>query len=608
MKRSKMDSDSNSNDGHMHMRHHYIDDGGSDDDEQQGHHSQRLDGSGLRESINDGSYVEQRYTGPLREQDRFLPIANVAKIMKKGVPDKGKIAKDAKETIQECVSEFISFITSEASDRCLQEKRKTINGEDILLAMLTLGFDQYVEPLRLFLTKLRDASKYDRTITMGGDLSDDLRQQIAASSSSTTRTGAANNGLEPYGSSQSPSVNQLNTNDFGDKSPSYPLLHQNVLEFEINSNSVNDQQTHLSLLDSIIDDLIFDFVVELHTSDQTTLVNATTDTLQKPENGSARKRQKSFIRISSAQQPSASTINIAKFTAICPHCGQNNIVAIRFAYHLAKCLGVGRSSARTAKNRLIEYGMLDNKDEDEYAYNNEHLPTNNGILEEQYDASSCTDSTSSSVTLIPANNTLLEPKVNGIRHRPSEDEYKQDFEDEEEDDDWHPRKKRKRQTTTKQQKLRRTKKKQQEQQQQQQQLPSITHDEKKFELECIIPLEKVNPITKEAIIPIIQLTNTTIAHTTAITHKTPEKVPQKNVFFTTKKSPVYTKVPCDQSKLSYRLQPFFNISSQTSLSTSSAILPTSLPTSTTTTTTTLYPSTSFNHQFILSSTLDNSAK
>ena len=42
-----------------------------------------------------------RYTGPLREQDRFLPIANVAKIMKKGVPEKGKIAKDAKETIQE---------------------------------------------------------------------------------------------------------------------------------------------------------------------------------------------------------------------------------------------------------------------------------------------------------------------------------------------------------------------------------------------------------------------------------------------------------------------------------------------------------------------------
>lgn len=53
----------------------------------------------------DTSYDDQqefpRYTGPLREQDRFLPIANIAKIMKKGVPEKGKIAKDAKETIQE---------------------------------------------------------------------------------------------------------------------------------------------------------------------------------------------------------------------------------------------------------------------------------------------------------------------------------------------------------------------------------------------------------------------------------------------------------------------------------------------------------------------------
>lgn len=45
--------------------------------------------------------------------------------------------------------------------------------------MLTLGFDAYVEPLRTFLAKVRDASKYDRTMTMGGELSDDLRIQVA---------------------------------------------------------------------------------------------------------------------------------------------------------------------------------------------------------------------------------------------------------------------------------------------------------------------------------------------------------------------------------------------------------------------------------------------
>ena len=64
--------------------------------------------------------------------------------MKKGIPYNGKIAKDARECVQECVSEFISFITSEASDRCHLEKRKTINGEDILFAMQTLGFDNYI--------------------------------------------------------------------------------------------------------------------------------------------------------------------------------------------------------------------------------------------------------------------------------------------------------------------------------------------------------------------------------------------------------------------------------------------------------------------------------
>lgn len=100
----------------------------------------------------------------IRDQDRFLPIANVAKIMKMSIPENAKIAKDAKECVQECVSEFVSFVTSEASDRCHQEKRKTINGEDLLFAMSSLGFDSYVEPLKLFLTKYRDSIKGEKSV------------------------------------------------------------------------------------------------------------------------------------------------------------------------------------------------------------------------------------------------------------------------------------------------------------------------------------------------------------------------------------------------------------------------------------------------------------
>eukprot|EP00429_Kryptoperidinium_foliaceum_P012469 CAMPEP_0176046520 /NCGR_PEP_ID=MMETSP0120_2-20121206/23099_1 /TAXON_ID=160619 /ORGANISM="Kryptoperidinium foliaceum, Strain CCMP 1326" /LENGTH=141 /DNA_ID=CAMNT_0017379931 /DNA_START=997 /DNA_END=1422 /DNA_ORIENTATION=- len=98
----------------------------------------------------------------IREQDRYLPIANIARIMKNTLPENAKIAKDSKETVQECVSEFISFITSEASDKCLQEKRKTINGDDLLWAMSTLGFDKYVEPLKLYLNKYREAVRGDK--------------------------------------------------------------------------------------------------------------------------------------------------------------------------------------------------------------------------------------------------------------------------------------------------------------------------------------------------------------------------------------------------------------------------------------------------------------
>lgn len=82
-------------------------------------------------------------------------IANVSRIMKASVPPSAKIAKDAKECVQECVSEFISFITSEAAEKCQMEKRKTIGGEDILYAMTTLGFDNYAETLKIHLAKLR---------------------------------------------------------------------------------------------------------------------------------------------------------------------------------------------------------------------------------------------------------------------------------------------------------------------------------------------------------------------------------------------------------------------------------------------------------------------
>ncbi|KAL8052201.1 hypothetical protein ABFS82_06G194500 [Erythranthe guttata] len=113
-------------------------------------------GSGSHDNGGDGGGGDQSPRSGVREQDRFLPIANIGRIMKKALPANGKIAKDAKDTVQECVSEFISFVTSEASDKCQKEKRKTINGDDLLWAMATLGFEEYIAPLKAYLARYRE--------------------------------------------------------------------------------------------------------------------------------------------------------------------------------------------------------------------------------------------------------------------------------------------------------------------------------------------------------------------------------------------------------------------------------------------------------------------
>ncbi|EYU35746.1 hypothetical protein MIMGU_mgv1a020966mg [Erythranthe guttata] len=84
-----------------------------------------------------------------------MPIANITRIMRRVLPSHAKIADDAKEAIQEYVSEFISFVTAEANWRCNRDYRSTVTPEDVLAAMASLGLDDYLEPLTLFLNKHR---------------------------------------------------------------------------------------------------------------------------------------------------------------------------------------------------------------------------------------------------------------------------------------------------------------------------------------------------------------------------------------------------------------------------------------------------------------------
>ncbi|CZS99479.1 uncharacterized protein RAG0_07824 [Rhynchosporium agropyri] len=81
--------------------------------------------------------------------------------MKNALPKYAHISKEAKECMQKCVCEFISFITSEglftrpellAAERSSQESRNTISCDDILISMTILGFKNYRQGLKNYIS------------------------------------------------------------------------------------------------------------------------------------------------------------------------------------------------------------------------------------------------------------------------------------------------------------------------------------------------------------------------------------------------------------------------------------------------------------------------
>ena len=59
--------------------------------------------------------------------------------------------------LRELIGKFFFFFWwLRASDKCQREKRKTINGDDLLWAMATLGFEDYIDPLKVYLTRYRE--------------------------------------------------------------------------------------------------------------------------------------------------------------------------------------------------------------------------------------------------------------------------------------------------------------------------------------------------------------------------------------------------------------------------------------------------------------------
>ncbi|KAF6172752.1 hypothetical protein GIB67_000810 [Kingdonia uniflora] len=96
-----------------------------------------------------------------------MPVTNVIRIIRMLFPNDAKISDDSKETVQECVFQFIHLVTQLANEHCLYDQRKTVIADDLIWAMGKLGFEQCVTPLCYFLYRYCE-SESDRGTVRGG--------------------------------------------------------------------------------------------------------------------------------------------------------------------------------------------------------------------------------------------------------------------------------------------------------------------------------------------------------------------------------------------------------------------------------------------------------
>ncbi|KAK7276969.1 hypothetical protein RIF29_18118 [Crotalaria pallida] len=85
----------------------------------------------------------------------LFPTAPVVRIMRQVLPPRTMISEAAKQTVTDCATEFIGFVTTEANERCKRENRCTVTADDLLWALENLGYDNYAQVLTLYLHRLR---------------------------------------------------------------------------------------------------------------------------------------------------------------------------------------------------------------------------------------------------------------------------------------------------------------------------------------------------------------------------------------------------------------------------------------------------------------------
>ena len=126
---------------------------GSDDNEDILFHGTNSNSMERNLPVPDSSNINSS-SNPLVEFEP--PLASINRIVRSALPDNVQFGKEVKQAFQRSAGIFIMYLTACANEFSKENKRQTILPEDIFKALEELDFDDFVDPLKSYYSRLKD--------------------------------------------------------------------------------------------------------------------------------------------------------------------------------------------------------------------------------------------------------------------------------------------------------------------------------------------------------------------------------------------------------------------------------------------------------------------
>merc|ERR1712146_631623 len=97
------------------------------------------------------------------------PLTSLNRIVRASLPDNVQFGKEVKLAFQRSAGIFIMYLTACAKEFSKENKRQTILPEDIFKALEELDFDDFVDPLKTYYSRLKDEKNNEKSSVRSGN-------------------------------------------------------------------------------------------------------------------------------------------------------------------------------------------------------------------------------------------------------------------------------------------------------------------------------------------------------------------------------------------------------------------------------------------------------